>query len=95
MNIESQSPSPFVTLKLYTTNHYPTSVSCKNICERYPKLKPNYSQGQKYCRECEFYLVYQGRLCPCCHIQLRTTKCDKNRIFKNHRKPSKLVGQYN
>jgi len=61
-------------------------MSCKNVCERYPKLKPNYSEGQKYCRECEFYLVYEGKLCPCCNIQLRTTRCDKNRKCRNESK---------
>jgi hypothetical protein len=46
------------------------SRCCKGICERYPRLAPNYKDGKKCCRHCGFFLITQESLCPCCKYPL-------------------------
>jgi hypothetical protein len=46
------------------------SRCCKGICERYPRLTPNYKNGKKCCRHCGLFLVSTEPLCPCCRYPL-------------------------
>lgn len=46
------------------------SRCCRGICERYPKLAPNYKDGKKCCRHCGLFLVSTESLCPCCKSPL-------------------------
>ncbi len=49
---------------------------CNNICKQH-KIKvilgeSKYSKDQKRCNNCEVYLKWEGKFCPCCHRCLRT-----------------------
>ena len=49
---------------------------CKGICNQYKVKKPSfegrYIAGQKRCTQCEIFLSFDGKLCPCCHGRLRS-----------------------
>jgi len=62
-------------------------MACRNICERFNSRftvgKAHYGNGNKYCRRCEVYILYDGIFCPCCGMALRmspTNKRDKERL---------------
>ncbi len=55
-------------------------MECKGICPKYKAQKTNgimrhrYAAGQKYCRNCEKFLGWEGLWCPCCGAKLRTRR---------------------
>ena len=48
----------------------------KGICTRYSAKKPGmngrYATGQKRCSQCEIFINWDGKHCPCCGYVLRT-----------------------
>jgi len=57
-------------------------LSCKGKCSfvengyfGYPK----YSLGYKYCTKCNFSLIVDGSVCPCCNSSLRSFLRHKKR----------------
>jgi len=58
--------------------------NCREDCKRYnpPKGKRgSYIDGQKRCKVCECFIVWEGANCPCCHSRLRCgARRSKNRI---------------
>ncbi|MGI9565943.1 MAG: hypothetical protein ACR2LL_02880 [Nitrosopumilus sp.] len=51
-------------------------MSCKGTCSRYKAKKPGihgrYNAGQKRCSQCEIFINWDGKYCPCCRYVLRT-----------------------
>jgi len=49
-------------------------MACKGDCIKYNanRVSARYKGGQKRCTSCEIFLKYDGLLCPCCGIRLRT-----------------------
>ncbi|WP_316506037.1 hypothetical protein [Nitrosopumilus sp.] len=49
---------------------------CKGICHRYrakkPRMNSRYETGQKRCSQCEIFINWEGKYCPCCGSPLRT-----------------------
>ncbi|WP_316506072.1 hypothetical protein [Nitrosopumilus sp.] len=49
---------------------------CKGTCHRYKAKKPGmhgrYNAGQKRCSQCEIFISWDGKYCPCCGYVLRT-----------------------
>jgi len=56
-------------------------MACRNLCERfnsrYTVGGSHYTNGKKYCRRCEVYILYDGIFCPCCGMALRTSPTSK------------------
>ncbi len=48
------------------------TMPCRGICHRYKVSKPHfekggrYENGQKRCNECDIFMKWDGRRCPCC-----------------------------
>ncbi|MGI9567386.1 MAG: hypothetical protein ACR2LL_10290 [Nitrosopumilus sp.] len=53
---------------------------CKGICHRYRAKKPGansrYETGQKRCSQCDIFINWEGKHCPCCGYVLRTKPKD-------------------
>ncbi|MDH5568405.1 MAG: hypothetical protein OEX98_01265 [Nitrosopumilus sp.] len=49
---------------------------CNGVCHRYKAKKPGtssrYASGQKWCTNCEIFIHWDGKYCPCCDYVLRT-----------------------
>ena len=68
-------------------------MPCKGICTIHVAKKPiknnmgRYESGQKRCTNCEVYVIWDGRACPCCGTPLRSKPRNshgRNKlIFKN------------
>lgn len=46
-----------------------------------------YALGYKKCSHCGLFLDFEGRFCPCCHVQLKTRPSDrllKQRLLEAH-----------
>ncbi len=62
-------------------------MACKGICSKY-KAKSSgtgnklgkYANGQFRCQQCEIFIKWEGRYCPCCGVRLRTKP--RNKIYK-------------
>lgn len=40
-----------------------------------------YQSGQKYCYQCNIFMIWDGVWCPCCNHKLRTTpRSRKNKV---------------
>lgn len=50
-------------------------MACNGKCGAFKATKPygmgRYESGQSRCTECELYINYEGRFCPCCQGRLR------------------------
>jgi len=52
-------------------------TSCKGICHKYKVTKLHsemggrYDNGHKRCNECEIFIKWDGKRCPCCSLLLR------------------------
>ena len=52
-------------------------MPCKGVCHRYKVAKPHteiggrYDNGQKRCNECDVFIKWSGKRCPCCGMILR------------------------
>ena len=50
---------------------------CNGIChklEGYEKGYHNYYvEGKKWCGSCDYKIIIEDRLCPCCHMTYRKT----------------------
>ena len=52
-------------------------MTCKGICVQYkantrPHTGSRYNDGQKYCRQCQEFVIWDGIRCPCCCYKLRS-----------------------
>ena len=53
-------------------------MTCNGICQKYKVTKPHtemggrYNNGHKRCNECEIFIKWAGKYCPCCGTPLRT-----------------------
>jgi len=50
---------------------------CKGMCYKYKAKKPSYPHTryeirQKRCNECNIFMNWDGKYCPCCNVVLRT-----------------------
>jgi len=57
-------------------------MGCHGICIQYKAMGSmpkggRYLNGQKRCHCCAEYIVWDGRLCPCCNLMLRTKPRNK------------------
>jgi uncharacterized paraquat-inducible protein A len=66
MRVESRVKGQYY-LKTTVITH-----DCK--CNEYKALKRNYMNGQKACKKCDVFMVYDGNFCPCCRNKLRTKR---------------------
>lgn len=69
-------------------------MACHGICIQY-KAKGampkggRYLAGQKRCHTCSEYIVFDGRLCPCCRLTLRTHP--RNKKYKEQLRERKGI----
>jgi len=65
---------------------------CKSLCLIYIDYKTGetlsyYIQGYKLCKECEIFLDWNGKRCPCCNTVLRCkphNSLSKQKLRLNH-----------
>jgi hypothetical protein len=63
-----------------TTPDHRCSEKCLNYQAKQGWGMSRYADGQKYCTLCRVYVKFDGVLCPCCKIELRTSP-----VFKIHK----------
>lgn len=50
-------------------------MSCKGLCDGIQKESiRGYDKGQRYCRECNYYIKTDELFCKCCHKMYRRSK---------------------
>ena len=51
-------------------------MTCKGLCDKYTRKHRHhtsrYGGGQKRCKHCSVFLVWDGVFCPCCGYRLKT-----------------------
>ena len=54
---------------------------CRKLCsaEPFSNFNPRKYLERKYCATCHRWVKHEGRICPCCHLQLRTRSLNTNR----------------
>ena len=73
-------------LEISTKKKYPVvfvqliKMKCLNYQAKQGWGMSRYADGQKYCTLCRVYVKFDGVLCPCCKIELRTSP-----VFKIHK----------
>ena len=73
-------------------------MACKGICRKYKATKPHsemggqYKNEQKRCNECDIFIVWNGKRCPCCGMILRLRpRSGKTRIqFMKSNHPTRI-----
>lgn len=59
-----------------TTDNSNMTHGCNEICEKYKAVVTpdgkRYADGQKRCKSCELFIMWDGIFCPCCGHKLRT-----------------------
>ena len=71
-------------------------MACKGVCNRYNAQKPSngigrYASGQRRCQECQIFINFNGRLCPCCNTRLRGKP--RNKIYKEKLRIAQIEGK--
>lgn len=58
------------------------SCECKNMCSRFSGYSgfPKYENGYRYCTVCEYSILCDALLCPCCHSTLRRSARHKTKF---------------
>ena len=59
---------------------------CKLLCKDFPRLRPGYDNGKKYCPRCEKFILTAMKFCWCCGCQLRGKPIDIHLKEKRIRK---------
>jgi len=58
------------------------SCTCHGICHRFTGYEgiPKYQNGYRYCTTCQYSIICDTILCPCCHSMLRRKARHKQKI---------------
>lgn len=68
-------------------------MGCLGICTRYKAQRPlggeRYKEGQKRCSNCEIFVNWEGKRCPCCNTVLRISS--RNSINRKQFQEFKMI----